>query len=134
VTDPLPQSNANERWYAGTNDPGKVLSSLRFALVFHHQYKFTALYSVMGGNSPAYPALKTISLGKQTSQYLFTTPGDYWIDSGSSYSISNLLVGSSSTERWIVSGGFSGKINSPSVGKIFYYHQYLITASYAPLT
>lgn len=92
----------------------------------------TLSYSVVGGGSGySPPTLTYTSNGALETASLGTTPTLYYLDSGSSWSVSTQLPGSSGTERWQTAQSTTGMAALASTASITYYHQYLETLSYS---
>ena len=92
----------------------------------------TLSYSVVGGGSGySPPTLTYTSNGVLETASLGTTPTVYDLDSGSTWTVSTQLPGSSGTERWGAAQSTTGTAASASTVSITYYHQYLETLSYS---
>jgi hypothetical protein len=89
-------------------------------------------YTVLDGGTPGAPTFTATAFGSPLAQTLTTQPQGLWIDSTVLYSITNLLPGSTSGERWQTSSSVTGNIISSSVISIPYEHQYFITISHTP--
>ena len=122
----------NARWEMGSGQIGTITNSLTISPEYFDQDYLQASYSVTGGGS-GYPSpqFNFDSFGNSSSVALQTSPEGYWIDSGSSWSVSpKTLNGSSSPlERWSASNSssFSGIANSSNpVIDPNYVHQYFV--------
>jgi hypothetical protein len=95
------------------------------------QYQVTFDYQVSGGGSGYLaPSITYKSLGSQHSVAANLT-GTVWVDSGSTYSYTNPLMGSSQGEGWYASSGASGTISSSTtINPTYYYSYYLTVSSY----
>jgi len=92
----------------------------------------TLSYAVVGGGSGySPPTLTYTSNGALETAPLGTSPTVYDLDSGSTWTVSTQLAGSSATERWQASQSTAGTAASASTVSITYYHQYLETLSYS---
>lgn len=93
-------------------------------------------YSVSGGGSPTAPTLTAKQFGSSYTPSLTGTATTYWLDSGQSWSVTNPLGGSGSSERWdsgqTVSGTVSASSPTTAGGTLTftYYNQYSITFGY----
>jgi hypothetical protein len=109
-----------------------VSSSGTITTQYFHQYLTTVSYAVMDGGTPGAPTFTATAFGSPLTQTLTTQPQGLWIDSREPYSITNLLPGSTSGERWQTSSSLTGNITSSSIISIPYEHQYFITISHTP--
>lgn len=127
---PLGSSGSSERWDANGGTSGTVSGSAALAPAFYHQYSATLSYSVLGGGGPTAPTLTSTEFGAAYAPAITTSPTVYWLDSSTSWSLTNPLGGSGSTERWETNSGTSGTVSGPSTQAPSYYHQSLYTLSY----
>jgi hypothetical protein len=130
ITNPLTGSGSSERWQTSQSTSGTV-SATTIAFVYYHQYKMTLSYSINGGGSPTAPTFTANQYGTSAPQTLTTTATGYWFDSGSSWSTTNPLGGSISTERWQTNAATSGTISSSQTIAYTYYNQYSFTLNYS---
>lgn len=128
---PLTGSGSNERWEAQVQPSGTVTGALTIDPVFFHQYDLSMSYSVIGGGSPVAPSLTSAQFGSFFSYPLTTSPQDYWLDSGASWSISSSTPDSTSTERWATPAVSSGTVTSSLTLSFSFYHQYSLQFSYS---
>lgn len=85
-------------------------------------------YSVKGGYSGSSgPVLKYAAGGVALTGVLTTSPSVYHLDSGSSWSVSSLLPGSSLAEKWSTASPTSGIVSSAQTIEFVYYHQFRIS-------
>src|SRR5271157_5576661 len=127
VNNPIPASSTNERWNAVSGTFGTVTGSITIAPMYYHQYKLTLSYSVSGGGSPTAPTFTANQCGSSYGQVLTVSTTDYWFDSGSSWTVTNPLADSGSTERWYTSQTVSSTVSSSATIAFTYYHQYELT-------
>lgn len=92
--------------------------------------ELTLSYSVSGDSGYAAPTFSFKSNGFQQSVQLTTSPTIYAVDVGSSWSITNELTGSTSTERWITNQPVNGTASNQTIS-FHYYHQYLVIFNYS---
>jgi hypothetical protein len=128
---PLGGSSSSERWTT-TAASGTVSSSGIITTQYFHQYLTTMSYSVVAGGTPGAPTFTAAEFGSPLTQTLTIQPQGLWIDSSAPYSITALLSGTTSSERWQTNGSLTGDIISSSIINIPYYHQYYITISRNP--
>lgn len=92
----------------------------------------TLSFSITGGGSGySAPTLTYVYNGAAQTASLGTTPTVYDLDSGSAWSVTPQLPGSTGTERWETSQSTAGIASSPQGETIAYYHQYQETVSFS---
>jgi hypothetical protein len=126
---PLTGSSGNERWQASAGTSGTISSSATIAPNYYHQYMMNLSYSVSGGGLPTAPTFTANRFGSSTPVTLTGSLTGSWFDAGASWTVTNPLTGSSSTERWATSTG-SGTVSAAATIAFAYYHQYSITPYY----
>ena len=129
-TNPLPGSSSTERWYSG-DSVGSISATSPVNATYYHQYAFLLRYSVLGGGGYSGPSLNSSYLGASGLQRLSTSQVTYWLDSSKSWSLTNPLGGSGSSERWDTSQTVSGTVGGNVTTVFTYYNQYLYTLSYS---
>jgi hypothetical protein len=88
----------------------------------------TFSYSVLRGGSGYQPPVLTYSLnGVRTSAILQQSQTAYSVDIGSTWSVTQNLNGSSSSERWQTDQATTGVAKTASAFAILYYHQVLVS-------
>ena len=127
----LDGSSTSERWATNATS-GMISSSGNINAEYYHQYLTTVSYSVVDGGTPGAPTFTAITFGAPLVQTLTIQPQDLWIDSSASYSITNLLSGLTSVERWQPNGSRTGNVATSSTINIPYYHQYNVTINRNP--
>ena len=136
VTNPLGGSNSTEQW-AVQMASGTVSSSSpttaggSFVFTFYNQYGFILSYLITGGGSPTAPTLTSTQAGSVHTSALTGSPVTYWLDSSASWSLTNPLGGSGSSERWDTSQTVSGTVGGTVTTAFTYYNQYMYTLSYS---
>lgn len=103
-----------------------------FSSTYYEEVGITFAYTIVGGGSPSYPSLNFTSLGANTTQTEASTPITVWIDFGTTWSLSDILPGSSQTERWVAASGMSGTALAPATVMTTYQHQYPIAVTSFP--
>ncbi|MDA4135593.1 MAG: zinc ribbon domain-containing protein [Thaumarchaeota archaeon] len=89
-------------------------------------------YSVQGGGTGYSPPILTyIANGVTKTAPLSTSPTTFEVDSGSTWSVSPTLTGSSASERWQTDQPTSEASSSALIVNVVYYNQYLQTISYS---
>jgi photosystem II stability/assembly factor-like uncharacterized protein len=92
----------------------------------------TLSYGIVGGGagfSP--PTLSYTQNGQPQTAVLGLTPTAFSADTGSTWSVTNPLTGSSTTERWMTNQPAAGTLTTSQTLTLSYYHQYLISAAYS---
>jgi hypothetical protein len=130
ITNPLSGSTSTERWQAGGSTSGTISSPTSVFPTYYHQFGYAASYSLVGGGTPTPPTISYTSLGGQASSGLSYTASTIWFDTGSSYSLTGTLIGSTQAERWQTNGATAGTASGTASLSPIYYHQYLISVSY----
>ncbi len=133
LTNPLTGSTDQERWQTNSTTSGLVNSASTLSQTYYHQYALTLSYSIVGGGNPTVPAISGKQFGQTYAVPLSGNPTAYFLDSGSSWTVPNPLVGISSQERWEMSGSANGTISGAATAEATYHHQYLLSTSFAPL-
>lgn len=127
---PLSGSTSTERWDSNQQLSGNAAAAT-MVFSFYHQYLATLSYSVTGGSGFTVPSFTGNQFGVPVSQPLQTTASGFWFDSGTAWSVPNVLIGTA-TERWITSQAVSGVMNAPMTVVFTYQHQYLLTTQANP--
>jgi hypothetical protein len=132
-------SGTSQRWAINGAYSTSALTSggNTYSQTYYHQYSFHLDYSVSGGGSPTAPTLTATQFGSSYNPTLTTSLVTYWLDSGQSWSVTNPLGGSGSSERWSSGQTVSGTVTSSSpttagTGTLTftYYYQYQVTFQY----
>jgi len=125
---PLSGSGSSERWYSSQTLSGTISSSSTLVFTFYHQYLQTLSYSVVGGGTGySAPTFRGNQFGSSFGQVLTTSATGYWFDNGATWTVTNPLGGSTSSEQWITSQSASGTIMSAQAIAFSYQHQYYLT-------
>jgi hypothetical protein len=91
----------------------------------------TLSYSIQGGGSGYIsPTVTYISNGVQQTATLSTSPTTYFVDTNTTWSVTNPLTGSSLNERWQTDQQTTGIATSQQTTNFVYYHQYQIGFGY----
>ncbi len=125
----LPGSTFAERWQANQIVDGIAGSAQTTVFQYYHQYNATASFSVVDGGFPSAPTLTSTQFGKSYAPTLTTSPTTIWIDSGSTWTITNPLSGITDSERWMTQTS-SGTVSSSSSISPIYYHEFVQKLSY----
>lgn len=130
VTVALPGSTSTERWELAGAANGTAASGETVVLTYYHQYSASVQYSLKGsGGTP--PDLAYTTFGSTEDSPVGKTPGTFWMDSGTAYSMTNPLQGSNSQERWVSAQNLNGTAGSPVSLAPDYFQQYLVAIEYS---
>jgi hypothetical protein len=119
------------RWVVHTAESLTALRPADVSLVYYEQYPMSVSFTVSGGASPSGPVINGTSNGQVVATQLYPGAPTTWLDTGSSYSVSPLLLGSTSVERWSTASNTTGVANGPTNINLTYYHQVLVEFSYS---
>jgi hypothetical protein len=125
--------SSGERWetssYSWLIDNSNSIPS---SITYYQQFSQSVAYKLSSGQGAQAPALTYAYLGSSTTANLGTSAATFWIDEGTTASVTNPLVGSNSQERWAApqsSWTASGTNALPSI--ITYYDQYSLTIGFS---
>lgn len=121
-------SSAAERWSTLTTK-GDVTPSLAASGIYatyYTQFSLDLSYTIIGGGAGyESPTLNYVSFG--TDQIVpLATSAPRWGDSGSTWSVPNLLSNSQNDEQWSTNQTVHGSISGPLSFTIHYQHTYLV--------
>lgn len=137
---------SGERWKVATGDTtthtaiASVTSSQDATVLYYHQWQVTLQYTIANTAGSGYsdPTATFTQFGGSVTDTAkqSSAPSD-WIDAASSVTYTNPLTGSTSSQRWMISGGASPAVITSSVtasGTLnpSYYHQYQVTFAVYP--
>jgi len=127
----LAGSTSSERW--ATQNSNLTISGPEIAHVtYYHQVALNVVYLVSGGKAPTGPRINATSFGSPFSQ-TFPNSTAFFLDGGTTWSLSPLLPGSGAEERWFASGGTAGNATLPRSVTVVYQHQYALTVDVDPI-
>jgi hypothetical protein len=90
--------------------------------------QLTLSYSIIGGGTGySSPTFSYTSLGVQQSASLTTSQAVYTLDIGTTWSVTNPLSGSTSTERWITNQTTTGTASATQTINFAYGNEYSVT-------
>jgi hypothetical protein len=115
-----------ERWELGTSALIPIQKPENLSLVYYHQRNLQLTYSIAGGGSPTPPSLTGSALGAPFTSFVLSG-NTAWLDSGSTWGLSEYLQSSTPGERWAASGGENGTVGQQTSFDITYDHEYLLT-------
>ena len=120
------QSYSLDGAYAAANANNFITGSV-------NTVQFILSYSVIGGGATgSAPTFSYTSYGTQQTATLTTSQSTYNLDLGTTWSITNPLSGSTSTERWITNQTTSGSASSAQTINFAYGHEYYVTFAANP--
>lgn len=124
-------SPSTDRWQLNNSTAGTIAFSTEIVADYFHQYLDSFSYSFSGqppGATYTQPQLAYVAGGKAQQLGLLESPQGVWADSNTNYSASDVISGTSPTERWFAqsAAGVVGPALNNSVD-IVYYQQYLVT-------
>ncbi|MGI0090444.1 MAG: InlB B-repeat-containing protein [Nitrososphaerales archaeon] len=126
-------SNPTQLRGFSSNGAAEAASAYDFITGSANSIEMTLSYSLLGGGAGySAPVISYTSDGVQQTATMTTTPKVYPIDSGTSWSVTNLLGGSTSIERWITNQTTSATATAPQTIAFVYNHQYLVTFAVNP--
>src|SRR3989441_7167496 len=116
-------------WVAG--EYGTATGWATFIAAMGETVRFTVSYGVQGGGSGYLPPTLTYVAGGQTITVALTTsPGVYTIDAGTAWSVSALLGGAGTAERWATNETVSGIATFSRTLAFHYSHQFSASFNY----
>ncbi|HME19142.1 MAG TPA: hypothetical protein VKF15_05370, partial [Nitrososphaerales archaeon] len=123
-----------ERLYAATGTSGMATPDLVISTNYYHQYSLALSYLIVGGGTGyRAPTVSYRYAGTTANVTLSANQIPYWMDSGSEWSLSNPLQGSTASERWATSLPSAGEVISASSHVFVFYHQYLLHLDFSVL-
>lgn len=123
-------SSPDQRWSFHNATATIAGSPMSIVLSYYEQFSFGLSFTISDGSAPTAPILVAVSNGQQVTFEMFPNSPFIWADSGSSYSISSLLIGSSSGERWIALENTAGVVTRPTSVVLIYHHQVQVSFNY----
>ncbi len=131
-------SSSSQRWAINGAYSTAALTAGNnpYTQIYYNQYSFQLDYAVSGSGSPTAPTLTTTQFNSVYTPTLGNSLVTFWFDNAHSWSATNPLGGSGSSERWASRQTVSGTISvsSPTTAgtgllTFTYYHQYLLTVN-----
>ena len=123
----LPGSSATERWEASQTTNGSATVPVNKSIIYFHQYLITFAYMLSGGGSaPSPPRWSGTSFGAPLSS---NGNASAWVDADSLLQYSQVLAGSSASERWAAQNS-NLTVTGPQSVHVVYYHQVALNVVY----
>jgi hypothetical protein len=120
--------------YVSSNQVGPFShGAIGVVLTYYYQWDMYVLYQTSdGSNALTAPTLTYYSAGAESTVQLTDNSNNIptvWMDYGSSWSATNTIAGSSSTEQWVCSNSCTGSVPSSLdvIVEPSYAHQYSVT-------
>ena len=125
------QKGAHERWVAKGNLSGVVDAPVSPVVRYFHQFGLSFSYALLGGGTPDPPTLSGTASGATFSSSVANST-EYFLDSGTNWSVSDALSSGDSKERWVGSAGSNGTMLAPSIVVLTYQNQYTVGVFASP--
>ncbi len=105
-----------------------------YSTVYYEQINEEFSYNVTGGSTPYVeaPSISYVSLGTPTTSPVSGYALSIWLDSGSPWSLTNPLSGSTATERWYAPSGTAGTATAGGIQVVTYQHQFSVLITVSP--
>ncbi len=128
ISSSLPGSSSTERWATDQPTSGTAIMVQNITFPYYRQFYSAFDYAIVGGGlSYSAPVALYMGFGKGNSANAGLT---VWADAGSSWQLTNPLLGSSAIERW-ASNAPSGTVSGSARYQTYYYHQFTVTANFS---
>jgi len=129
-TQVLTGSTGSERW--ATQESNLTMTgTLSVHAVYYRQVTLNVTYDVEGGGTNARPTLNATRFGSQFSELASNSSASF-LDVATSWSLSTLLPGSGTQERWFAPEGTTGSVALPESVTVVYVHQYTLAVGANP--
>jgi len=116
-------SSNSHRWLLDSMSQSMATAPGQVAVGYIEQYPLAIQYAVAGGSEPSPPILTTIFSGQTLIAQLTSANTFTWVDEGSNYNLTQVLGGSTPTERWTTGSATSGTADGPVTLNLEYFHQ-----------
>lgn len=128
--------SSTERWVSPVGyGNGKVSAAANVSNSYFYQLAVGVNYNFSNPSEspPSEPQFLGQSFGASFSVWLTNSSNSFWLDYNSSYSVSNPLSGSNSTDRWTSNQTNAGTVSESLSLNFTYYHQFDLNFSYTVL-
>jgi hypothetical protein len=120
-------SNPNQLQYFSLNGTSEASNAYEFITGSNNLVGVTLSYSIVGGGSGYnIPILDYVSNETPLNVTLSTLPTEYFMDQGTNWTTTSLLIGSSSNQRWITNQS-AGKVSVTQSMVLSYTHEYMLS-------
>jgi hypothetical protein len=131
TTSPVSYSNPAQLQGFSSHDATEYSNAYQFITGSLNAIALTLSYTVQGGASGlSAPALSYLFDGVSQEATLTTSPTTFYVDNESAWGVTSLLIGSSSSERWLTNQQTTGNATSSQTINFVYYHQFFISFTY----
>ncbi|HXY56673.1 MAG TPA: hypothetical protein VEH01_03575, partial [Nitrososphaerales archaeon] len=127
---PVITPNPN-RWVLNSVSEASAFNPGNFTVLYFDQYPLTVSFAISSGAAPSGPVLTATADGQPLSLELYSGAPPTWVDASSGFTLSSILQGSTSLERWVAVSGTSGLMLGPKSVDLLYYHQVWVSLYYA---
>ena len=127
----LNSNSGSQRWVLHSVLPATATAPSNVTVTYFEQFTLSVSSNVSAGLAPSAPTVLGVANGQQFSQQMFDGSPPAWVDAESGYSVPNLLLGSTSEERWITFENTAGVATGPTTLQLEYFHQVLVNFSYS---
>lgn len=122
--------SSGERWTTPNSTSGVAEEDETITIVYYHQFLEDFSFEISGGGSGFNsPGLTFENIGRPNSILLAGTPLGIWVDAGTDWNATNLLLGSNSLDRW-VGNETEGAVLSAGNVSIVYFHEDFVEVGY----
>jgi len=129
ITAPAAGADTRARFAADSTTADFTCDTTNDAVTYYSEQRLSVRYILVGGGSPTAPSITRTVLGASGTTALTQSAADLWVDAATTWSTTNPLTGSGTTERWVASSGASGTASAGASVNPSYQHQYLLTNS-----
>jgi hypothetical protein len=131
------EESLSERWMTNQDVQGVIASPLNLSLVYFHQYLVNASYSMATNPSvlpvSGWPVVEGTQLGASlVAPFNGTTYQQLWLDSGTTWSVSNSSYSVDGAQRWVTGSVTFGTVGASTIIEPVFHRQYLLTISISP--
>jgi hypothetical protein len=130
----LPYSNPNQLQYYSSNGTTEASDAYEFVTGSNALVGIILSYSIVGGGTNYLPPqLNYTSNGTPLNVTLTTIPTAYFMDKGTTWSVTDPLNGSTSNERWITPVS-NGTVSSAATFSLAYTHEFTLSFGVNPVS
>jgi hypothetical protein len=122
---PLTGSSTSERWCTSTPN-GDIEAPGTISIPYHHQFDVIFSFTILYGGEPTPPSIEYVSFGTSSTEEATSADASTWADANTVYTYPLTLLGSSDSERWLITSLTSDKITSSLRISPTYLHQYFL--------
>ena len=123
--------SGTERWVMHSMSSTVAVAPANVSVKYFEQFPFSFTYGISSGQAPSGPILNVTANGQKELVQVYPGAPAAWVDAGSRYFFSQLLMGSTSVERWLTTANTTGVASGPTSLDLEYFHQVRITIDYS---